>query len=132
MEMNEELKNIDESLIDTLNQLASNKIEYWDVSCNACEDMALDFTDQKSKEISSSFTMECGIRTFIDGGWGFYVLKELDSRSIQDGFLKAIKLARLSESLTKNKFKIKEREALIKGFKVQKKKTYWIFPSKIK
>ncbi|MFX1275228.1 MAG: TldD/PmbA family protein [Promethearchaeota archaeon] len=122
MEIKEELKNIDEALIDKLNQLSSNKIEYWDIKCNVSEDMALDFTDQKSKEISSSLISECGIRTFINGGWGFYVLKDLDIKSITNGFLKAIKLARFSESLTNNKFKIKERDPLITNFKVNIKK----------
>ncbi len=122
MEIKEELKNIDEPLISRLNRLSSSKIEYWDINCNICEDMALDFTDQKSKEISSSLTTECGIRTFVGGGWGFYVLKELDSQSIENGFLKAIKLARLSESLTKNKFKLGDRDPFIKNFKVTKKK----------
>ena len=122
MEIFEELKNIDDKLIEQLNQNASNKIEYWDVRCSVNIGTSLDFTDQKSKEISSSEMIDCGIRAFINGGWGFSVLKNLDRASIIDGFSKAIKLARLTESLSKNKFKIKVRDPLIKRFTVKSKK----------
>ncbi|MHA1659423.1 MAG: TldD/PmbA family protein [Promethearchaeota archaeon] len=122
MEIIEELKTIDESLINKLNQTAANKIEYWDIKCGFTTGTAIDFTDQKSKDISSYSVSECGIRTFLNGGWGFSVLKSLSKNSIVNGFARAIKLAQLSESLCKNKFKIKERDPLIKDFKVNRKK----------
>jgi len=122
MELAEDLKNIDDKLIEKLNQIALNKIEYWDIRCSVNVGTSLDFTDQKSKEISSSEMINCGIRGFINGGWGFVVLKDLDRNSIIDGFSKAVKLARLTESLSKNKFKIKERDPLIKNFRVSSKK----------
>jgi len=118
MEKNEELNIIDDKLIEELNRIASNKIEYWDIRCSVNEGTSIDFTDQKSKEISSYVMDECGIRTFINGGWGFTVLKNLNKKSIINNFSKAIKLARLSESLCNNKFKIKERDPLVKNFKV--------------
>jgi len=121
MEIAEDLKNIDDKLIEKLNQIALNKIEYWDIRCSVNVGTSLDFTDQKSKEISSSEMINCGIRGFINGGWGFVVLKDLDRNSIIDGFSKAVKLARLTESLSKNKFKIKERDPLVKNFKVNSK-----------
>lgn len=119
MEKSEELKGIDDNLIEELNKLAQNKIEYWDIRCSINEGTTIDFTDQKSKEISSYIVDECGIRTFINGGWGFTVLKNLTRTSIIDNFSKAIKLARLSESLCNNKFKIKPMEPLIKDFKTE-------------
>ena len=122
MEIAEDLKNIDNKLIENLNQIAHNKIEYWDIRCSVNVGTSLDFTDQKSKEISSSEMIDCGIRGFINGGWGFVVLKDLDRSSIMDGFSKAVRLARLTESLSKNKFKIKERDPLVKNFKVNNKK----------
>jgi len=122
MEIAEDLKNIDEKLIEELSQLAQNKIEYWDIRCSANIGTSLDFTDQKSKEISSSEMIDCGIRTFINGGWGFVVLKDLERSTIISGFSKAIKLARLTESLSITKFKIKERDSLVKNYKVNCKK----------
>ncbi len=119
IEINENLKDIDDELIKKINDLAQNNSEYWDLRCSVYEGASLDFTDRKSKEISSSSTLECGIRSFINGGWGFVVLKDLDKKSIENGFQKAIKLSKLTESLSKNKFKIEERDPLIKNFKVQ-------------
>ncbi|MBN1801192.1 MAG: TldD/PmbA family protein [Candidatus Lokiarchaeota archaeon] len=118
-EINENLKNIDDELIKRLNDLAKDNSEYWDLRCSAYEGTSLDFTDQKSKEISSSSTIECGIRSFINGGWGFVVLKDLDRKSIENGFQKAIKLSKLTESLSRNKFKINERDPLIEHFKIE-------------
>ena len=122
MEISEELKNIDNKLVDELNTIALNKIEYWDIRCSVNIGKSLDFTDQKSKEICSSEMIVCGIRGFINGGWSFVVLKDLDRFSLISGFSKAVKLARLTESLSKNKFKIKERDPLVKNFKVNCKK----------
>ncbi|KKM71332.1 hypothetical protein LCGC14_1431710 [marine sediment metagenome] len=122
MEIADELKEIDEKLIKELFRLAKNKVEYWDIRAEVNYGTNLDFTDQKSKEISSYQINECGIRTFLNGGWGFYVLKDLNREAIKIGFEKAIKLANLSESLNKHKFKIKESDPLIRKFKVMSKK----------
>ena len=122
MEIADELKEIDEKLIKELFKLAKDKIEYWDIRAEVNYGTKLDFTDQKSKEISSYQINECGIRTFLNGGWGFCVLKDLNREAIKIGFQKAIKLANLSESLNKNKFKILESDPLIRKFKVGVKK----------
>ena len=122
MEGTDELKLFDDKLIKELSQIASDKIQYWDIKAGISTGTNLDFTDQKSKEISSFNVSECGIRTFINGGWGFTVLNEITKKSIKNGFIKAIKLAKLSESLCKDKFKIKERDPLIKKFKISNKK----------
>jgi TldD protein len=121
MELVDDLKELDEKLIDELHQIGKNKVEYWDIRAGVNHGTNLDFTDQRSKEISSYKIIECGIRTFINGGWGFCVLKDLNRESIKSGFQKAIKLATLSESLSKNKFKIIERDPLIRDFKIVSK-----------
>ncbi|MFX1428336.1 MAG: PmbA/TldA family metallopeptidase, partial [Promethearchaeota archaeon] len=118
MDFDDDLKAIDEKLIRELSKIADDKVEYWDVRSGLSHGATLDFTDLKSKEISSHYITECGIRAFINGGWGFCVLKDLNRKAIINGFQKAIKLARLSESLCKQKFKIVERDPLIKDFKV--------------
>jgi len=121
MEIADDLKEIDEKLVNKLHQIAKDRVEYWDIRVGVNHGTNLDFTDQKSKEISSYEITECGIRTFINGGWGFYVLKDINRESIKEGFQKAIKLANLSESLNKNKFKIIERDPLIQNFKIVSK-----------
>jgi len=121
MEDTDELKIFDDKLIKELSQI-EDKIQYWDIKAGISTGTNLDFTDQKSKEISSFNLSECGIRTFINGGWGFTVLKEITKKSIKNGFIKAIKLAKLSDSLCKEKFKIKERDPFIKKFKINNKK----------
>lgn len=121
MEVHDDLKQIDNAFIKLLNREAEKKIEYWDIRATYTEGTTLDFTDQKSTEISSYDLTNCGIRTFINGGWGFYVLKDISKENIVSSFLKSIKLATLTESLSKNKFKIKERDAIKQDFKIDSK-----------
>lgn len=112
MDIGEELKIFDDEIISQINKAAKNKVEYWDVRAAVREGNSIEFTDQKSKEVSSYNISECGIRSFINGGWGFSVLHDLSKASVYDAFQQSAKLAKLSEKLTKNKFKIKEREGL--------------------
>ena len=121
MEINDDLKLFDSTFINRLHREAENKIEYWDIRATYTEGTTLDFTDQKSTEISSYDITNCGIRTFINGGWGFYVLKNINKEKIISSFLKSIKLAKLTESLSKNKFKIKERDPFSEEFKIDSK-----------
>ena len=118
MDNAEDLKEIDDKLIEELNIIAKDKVEYWDVRAGVSRGVVLDFTDSRSKEISSHYITDCGIRAFINGGWGFCVLKDLNKKAIVDGFQKAIKLARLSESQCKTKFKIASRDPLDKEYKI--------------
>ncbi|NVM35369.1 MAG: TldD/PmbA family protein [Candidatus Lokiarchaeota archaeon] len=122
MEISDELNEIDEKLVKQLNQIAKEKVEYWDLRTEVSNGTSLDFTDQKSKEISSFEIINCGIRAFNNGGWGFSVLKDLKRESIKLGFQRAIKLACLSESLSKIKFNISQRDPLIDKFKNHRKK----------
>jgi TldD protein len=122
MEISDDLKVIDENLIKQLNQIAKNKVEYWDLRTEVNNGTSLDFTNQKSKEISSFEIIDCGIRAFKNGGWGFSVLKDLQEETIKTGLQKTIKLARLSESLTKIKFNIAQNKPLIANFTGKSKK----------
>ncbi len=122
MEISDDLKKIDEDLISQLNQFAKEKVEYWDIRTEVNNGTSLDFTNQKSKEVSSFEIINCGIRAFKNGGWGFSVLKNIERESIKVGLQKAIKLARLSESLTKINFNIAQHEPLIEKFKSKSKK----------
>ena len=52
MEGTDELKIFDDKLINELSQIEDN-IQYWDIKAGISTGTNLDFTDQKSKEISS-------------------------------------------------------------------------------
>jgi len=117
----EELKLFDDNLISRLNKLSSNKIDYWDIRAGLTHGTNIDFTNLKSKEVSSYEILNCGIRTFVNGGWGFYVLNDLEKASIIQGFSKALKLAIQSEKLSKTKFQIQERKPFIKDYKINSK-----------
>ncbi|MBY9011407.1 MAG: TldD/PmbA family protein [Candidatus Lokiarchaeota archaeon] len=121
MEINDDLKVFDNTFINKLHREAENKIEYWDIRATYSQGTTLDFTDQKSTEISSYEIINCGIRTFVNGGWGFYVLKDINKDRLLSSFIKSIKLAKLTESLSKNKFKIKERDPINEDFKIDSK-----------
>ncbi|MBY9008110.1 MAG: TldD/PmbA family protein [Candidatus Lokiarchaeota archaeon] len=121
MEVNEDLKIFDEKLIDKFNSLSHNKIDYWDIRAGISTGNSIEFTDKKSKEISSYEVIKCGIRTFFNGGWGFVVVEDLSRNSLINKFQKAIKLAQLSESLCNYKFKIKASDVVIKNFELKNK-----------
>ncbi|MHA1473184.1 MAG: PmbA/TldA family metallopeptidase, partial [Promethearchaeota archaeon] len=76
METHTELNLFDNAFFADLLQEAGNKVEYWDIRATTNEGTTLDFTDQRSTEISSYEMTNCGIRSFINGGWGFSVLKD--------------------------------------------------------
>ncbi len=108
MELSDDLKIFDHSLVKQLNIIAQNQIQYWDVRASKNIGTTVDFTDQKSKEVSYYEVNDCGIRAFINGGWGFCVLKDLNKNEILNSFSKSIKLAKLSESLLNFKFTINQ------------------------
>ena len=116
MELTEDLIIFDERLISEFNTISNNKIDYWDIRVGSSTGTSIEFTDKKSKEISSYEMTKCGIRTFFNGGWGFVVVEDLSKKSLINNFQKAIKLAQLSESLGKYKFKIKEIDILTENF----------------
>jgi TldD protein len=118
MEIIEELKVFDDNLLSQLNKLSTNKIDYWDIRAGLTLGNNIDFTNQKSKEVSSYEIMNCGIRTFLNGGWGFYILNNLDKNSIIKGFSKAIQLAIESEKLSKTKFQIQDRKPFMKNYSI--------------
>jgi TldD protein len=121
MEIKDDLKLFNNTFINKLHREAESKIEYWDIRATYSQGTTLDFTDQKSTEISSYDITNCGIRTFVNGGWGFYVLKDINKDNILSSFIKSIKLAKLTESLSKNKFKIKERDPINEHFNIDSK-----------
>lgn len=121
MKIADELKIFDESLTTRLSNLARNEIEYWDIRAILQNGTTLDFTNKRSKEVSSYETFECGIRTFLDGGWGFCVPRTLTKENLINSFSKAIKLAKKSNQLSKHKFKITEKNPIEKYFKIGSK-----------
>ncbi len=119
----EELKIFDDKLIRNLHKLSSNKLEYWDIRADITKGTTIEFTDQKSKEISAYMIGSCGIRTFYKGGWGFIALEDLSRNAIEDSFQKAKKLAILSETHNTLKFNLRERSPVKKRFELKPKKS---------
>jgi len=52
MEIADELKIYDDNLVKELSNLARNNIEYWDIRTTLNNGTVLNFTNQRSKEIS--------------------------------------------------------------------------------
>ncbi|MGV9203268.1 MAG: TldD/PmbA family protein [Promethearchaeia archaeon] len=121
-QITDQLKLLDSSLIKELNGLASGKIGYWDLRCETGMGTLLEFTNGKSKEISAYDSVDLGIRTFKNGGWGFVVLKDLSREKILNSFSQAIKLAKFTESLCKTKFQIQEQDPIEETFEIKPKK----------
>lgn len=121
MQQPEELKIFDEKLIRKFNKISENKIDYWDIRAGVKKGSSIEFTDMKSKEVSSFETSKCGIRTFYNGGWGFVVLEDLSRDMLERDFKKALKLARLSESFNKQKFGMREKNPIKKTFELDPK-----------
>jgi predicted Zn-dependent protease len=65
IEIKDELKLFDNDFINHLTQEAGNQIDYWDIRATISNGTTIDFTDQKSTEISSYEITNCGIRTFV-------------------------------------------------------------------
>jgi TldD protein len=108
MELIDDLKIFDQGFINQLNNIAQNQIQFWDIRASKDIGTKVDFTDQKNKEVSYYEVNECGIRTFINGGWGFCVLNDLEKNQILNAFSKSIKLAKLTESRLNYKFTLNE------------------------
>ncbi|MFO8017227.1 MAG: TldD/PmbA family protein [Promethearchaeia archaeon] len=119
---NEQSKLLDSSLIKKLNKLAKDNIDYWDLRCELGTGSLLEFTDGKSKEVSAYDSVNLGIRTFKNGGWGFVVLKEISKEKIIESFSRAMKLAKFTESLCKTKFQIREQDPIEDSFEIKPKK----------
>ncbi len=64
--------------------------------------------DGRTKTITTRVERGCGIRAFIDGGWGFAVCNGLDIAIVRETAEKAAKLARVSKEKAKVRFKIDE------------------------
>lgn len=56
MEIADELTIFDEELITKLNQLASNKIEYWDIKSGVATGTNLDFKKKAKNQLKEMFT----------------------------------------------------------------------------
>ena len=122
MEQIAELNVFDDKLITQFDKQGTSKVGFWDIRAAVKSGTTLNFTDQKSKEISSFDIIECGIRSFYNGGWGFCVVKNLTRASLIDGFSTSIQLAKNSESLLKNKYNLSERSEFKDSFRIKSKK----------
>ena len=111
-----------DELLHSIEQEDNIKVDYWDLRARYNEGTAIEFSDRKSKEISTYNLVGSSIRVFINGGWGFYIINDPSMDSFKDGFKRAVKLAKLSSTMSKLRFKIKEKKSYIKDHKVESKR----------
>jgi TldD protein len=122
MEENNELFLFTDDIINQLNDKAKNKVDYWDIRAGVSNGNTIEFSDEKSKEITSYLLTGCSIRTFINGGWGFRVLKKVSKKNLLEEFVRGIKLAKFSSSLCKFNYHIKERNPINENFRINSKR----------
>jgi TldD protein len=64
--------------------------------------------DGRTKTITTRVERGCGIRAFIDGGWGFAVCNDLGIGVVREAAERAARLAKVSRAKAKVRFKIDE------------------------
>ena len=114
----------DESLINTLNNIALNKIGYWDIRVALKTGMNLELDNQEKKECSEYEILDCGIRTFFNGGWGLVTSIAKTRKELVNDFIKAIKLARFSETFCKDKYQINYGDPINKEYSIDVRKKF--------
>ncbi len=88
--------------------------EFVDVRAEAFSGTVIVVMDGRTKTITARVEKGCGIRAFIDGGWGFSVCNSLDAPKVRDAARSAVKLARVSREKARVRFKIGEAKAVRK------------------
>ncbi|MHA1196308.1 MAG: PmbA/TldA family metallopeptidase, partial [Promethearchaeota archaeon] len=112
----------DDKLINWIEKNTKNLVDYWDIRAEVKSGNFLEFTNRKSKEISSYELVECSIRALYEGKWGFYVLKDLNSNTIKQGMESAIKFCKVPSISINNPFKINEVDSYNKKIRIKSKK----------
>ncbi|MHA1642432.1 MAG: TldD/PmbA family protein [Promethearchaeota archaeon] len=112
----------DDKLINWIEKNTKNLVDYWDIRAEIKSGNSLEFTNRKSKEISSYELVECSIRALYEGKWGFYVLKDLNSNTIKQGMESAIKFCKVPSISINNPFKINEVDSYNKKIRIKSKK----------
>ena len=86
----------------------SRGAEFADIRVESFDGTSIVVMDGKTKTITSRIESGCGIRAFIDGGWGFAVCNGLERPKVKDAAEAAVKLANVSREKAKVKFRIEE------------------------
>jgi TldD protein len=117
----DEFKIFDDTFMNQIDQ--GIKCDYWDLRAGISTGTSLEFTDLKSKEISSYDLTGCSIRTYLDGGWGFLVLNDINKGQILEGFKKATQYAKFSAKNSKEKYEIKKPSSITKKVEIKSKRS---------
>ena len=89
-------------------RLMGGGAEFADVRVESFSGTIIVVMDGRTKTITSRIEKGCGVRAFIDGGWGFAVCNGLEPSKVKDAADAAVKLANVSREKAKVKFKIEE------------------------
>lgn len=85
--------------------------EFSDVRIESFNGTVIVVMDGRTKTITSRIERGCGIRAFIDGGWGFAVCNGLESAMVREAAEVAVRLAKVSREKAKVRFRIDEAPA---------------------
>jgi TldD protein len=85
--------------------------EFADVRAESFSGTIIVVMDGRTKTITTRIEKGCGVRAFIDGGWGFAVCNGLDHALVKDAAETAVKLARVSREKAKVRFKMEEAKS---------------------
>jgi TldD protein len=85
-----------------------NGAEFADLRMESFQGTIIVVMDGRTKTITTRIERGCGIRAFIDGGWGFAVSNDLDIEVVREAAETAARLAKVSKEKAKVRFKIDE------------------------
>ena len=80
--------------------------EFADIRLEAISGVNIVVMDGKTRTVTTRIESGCGIRAFMNGGWGFSVCNSLDRRKVLEASEKAVRLAKVSRERAKVKFEM--------------------------
>jgi TldD protein len=82
--------------------------EFADVRVESFQGTIIVVMDGRTKTITTRIERGCGVRAFIEGGWGFAVSNGLEPANVRDAAEVAVKLAFVSKEKAKVRFRMGE------------------------
>ena len=97
------MEDIAESVIDRALTLGA---EFVDLRMESLSGTSIIVMDGRTKTVNAKVEKGCGVRAFIDGGWGFSVCNGFESEALKAIAESAVKLAKVSRDKAKVRFKV--------------------------
>ncbi len=97
---------MEDALIDVVNYGVKMGGEFVDVRVQDTRRTFIRVIDGRTKDVLTSLDVGAGIRAFMGGAWGFASTNKLDRSSLRKATDVAVKMAKASGKMAKNKFKL--------------------------